>query len=274
MMHKGISVREHFICGLDPVKWARRHLYFEADPWQADALKSKRDMVLCCGRQMGKSTTTALIAAHRVLFFPRQTVVVVSPAQRQSSELFKKAQDFIRAHKIRGKFLEDNRLSLTLPNKSRLISLPANEAGIRGFSVDLLICDEASRIQDITWHAIRPTVAATKGRTILLSTPRGQLGFFAEAALEYDDNWHRIFAPASICPRFDPVFLQREKEILGPSVFSQEYENNFLADGELVFDLQAFEDNVGPRVPPMPYVPKGQPLNAEETHETPVFGRI
>src|SRR3954470_4272811 len=92
----------------DPVFFARHKLNFEPDPWQEAVLQSqsKRLLLNCC-RQAGKSTTTAALALHESLYKAKALVLLVSPSQRQSSELFRKVQDFLTMLPIRPALLED-----------------------------------------------------------------------------------------------------------------------------------------------------------------------
>src|SRR3712207_2598818 len=82
---------------LDPVALARR-AGIEPDPWQADVLRSAspRQLLNCC-RQSGKSTTVAVLAVHTALYDPGALVLLLSPTERQSSELFKKCTAIYRA---------------------------------------------------------------------------------------------------------------------------------------------------------------------------------
>jgi hypothetical protein len=69
-----------------------------------------------------------------------------------------------------------------MKNGSRIVSLPSKEANIRGFSgVSLIIEDEASRVGDDLYLAMRPMLAVNQGRLILMSTPWGKRGHFFEA---------------------------------------------------------------------------------------------
>ena len=65
-------------CGLAP------------DNWQRDLLRTMpKRALLCCARQTGKTTVTALMALHRASYEPNALVVVVSPCQRQSAEMLR-----------------------------------------------------------------------------------------------------------------------------------------------------------------------------------------
>ena len=68
---------------------------------------------------------------------------------------------------IRPKGDGDNEMSLALPNGSRIVGLPGNEATVRGFSaVSLLLVDEAARVSDDLYLAIRPMLAVSDGDAV------------------------------------------------------------------------------------------------------------
>src|SRR4051794_3777886 len=92
---------------MSPVYFAREKLGFHPDPWQETVLQweGKRMLLNCC-RQSGKSTITAILALHRALYKPKSLVLLVSPSQRQSSELFRKVQDFLTMLPVRPALLE------------------------------------------------------------------------------------------------------------------------------------------------------------------------
>ena len=110
---------------VDPVAFAAELLDFAADDWQADVLRSSgQNILLNCSRQAGKSTTTAVIALHEAYYRPDSLVLLVSPSLRQSRELFAKVCGFMRKLEPRPILEEDNRLSFTFSNGSRVVSLP------------------------------------------------------------------------------------------------------------------------------------------------------
>jgi terminase large subunit-like protein len=214
---------------LDPVVLARRAGGFEPDPWQADVLRSDADRVLLlCARQSGKSTIAAVVALHTALYSPRSLVLLVSPSQRQSSELFKK---LIAAYGALDRPVDadaENRLSLELGNGSRVVTLPGSETTVRGFSgVRLIVIDEAARVPDDLYAALRPMLAVSSGRLVVLSTPFGNRGFFFES-WRSGEKWQRVKVPASECPRISADFLDQERRTLGEWFYRQEYECDFL----------------------------------------------
>lgn len=222
--------------GLDPVKFAADELGFEPDPWQADVLRySGPRLIMLCSRQTGKSTVASIKALHKALFSPESLTLVVSPSQRQSSELFRKIVGEMNKLMYQPKKVEDNRLSMTLQSGSRIVSLPSQEATVRGFSSpDLVIIDEASRVQDSLYFALRPMLAVSGGQLILLSTPAGRQGFFFDA-WESEGGWEKVKILAENCPRITAEFLQEELETLGKWFYSQEYECQFVEGQQSVF---------------------------------------
>lgn len=222
--------------GLDPVKFAVEELDFNPDCWQKSVLEyTGPRLIMLCSRQTGKSTVASIKALHKALFHPGSLTLVVSPSQRQSSELFRKIVNEMNKLMVQPKKIEDNRLSLVLQGGSRVVSLPSQEATVRGFSSpDLVIIDEASRVQDSLYFALRPMLAVSGGQLILLSTPAGRMGFFFEA-WESETGWEKVKVLASECPRITPEFLAEELATLGKWFYSQEYECQFVEGEQSMF---------------------------------------
>jgi len=218
-------IRNDLIYGLDAVAFAGDLLNFKADGWQARVLRWEgKRMLLNCSRQSGKSTTTAVLALHRALYYPGSLILLISPSLRQSSELFRKVTDFQKLMPFKSKLVEDNKLSLTMDNGSRILSLPASGATIRGFSaVSLIIEDEAAHVEDQLYMSVRPMLAVGQGKIILMSTPFGKRGHFHSEWTEGGDTWERIEVKAAECSRISSEFLAEEKRSLGEWWFRQEY---------------------------------------------------
>ncbi len=239
---------------LDPVRWAADKFSFFCDPWQAQVLRSNKNLILNASRQSGKSTVCGLTALHRGIYFPNSLILVASPSIRQSSELFKKISNGIHQLGIRSDLLEDNRTSCTMANGSRIISLPGDEKYIRGFSgVNLLLLDEASRIPDELFYGVSPMLSVSKGRMVMLSTPFGKRGVFHQQWTEGGDAWERIEIPASLCPRISQAFLEEERKTIGEWWFAQEYLCTFTETTDQVFSYAdvnaALSDDIAPLFP-------------------------
>jgi tRNA(Met) C34 N-acetyltransferase TmcA len=131
------------------------------DDWQRDLLLSDdRQVILLCSRQSGKSTISALIALHSALFTANSLILVLSPSQRQSQELYRKIVDAYNQLKDVAELTAESALRLEFANGSRVQVLPGKEATVRGFSgVSLLLIDEAARVPDELYQSVRPMMA-------------------------------------------------------------------------------------------------------------------
>jgi cytochrome c-type biogenesis protein CcmE len=151
------------------------------DEWQVEVLASEHPRkILCCGRQTGKSTVGAVLAVHKALTCAGSTVLVVAPGERQAKLLFSKAASLYRQAGYPLPAHSERRTGLELSNGSIIEALPAVKRTTRGYSVDLLVVDEAAAVPDMDYHGILPALIATQGEQVLLSTPRGRRGFFHE----------------------------------------------------------------------------------------------
>jgi hypothetical protein len=87
-------------------------------------------------------------------------------------------------------------MSIALPNGSRIVGLPGNEA---------------TRVTDELYRSMRPALAVADGDLWLMSTPNGTRGFFWEEWDAGGGEWERIAVPASDCPRISARFLAEEQ---------------------------------------------------------------
>lgn len=177
---------------------------------------------------------------------------MASPSERQSGEFLRKAESFVTRLGIRPRGDGDNGLSLVFPNGSRIVGLPAMEATVRGFSaVSLLIIDEAARVPDLIYKALRPMLATKDGDLWLISTPFGKQGFFYEKWAYGADRWTRFAVPATECPRIRPEYLEEERSEQGIQWFRQEYLCEFIENGVGVFARGLVEGALNSEVKPL-----------------------
>jgi hypothetical protein len=233
-----------------PVAFAEELLGIQLDGWQRSVLgsHSKRDL-LNCSRQAGKSTTAAVLSLHEAVFKPNSLIILVSPSLRQSSELFRKVLELRQRLPFTPDLLEDNKLSMHVQGGGRVISLPGSEATIRGFSgATLVIEDEAARVPDELYMAVRPMLAVTNGRMILMSTPFGKRGHFWE--VWSTGNWKPVKVPATQVPRISAAFLEEERRSMPLWWFEQEYLCEFKEATDSVFNhelvMSALSDDIQP----------------------------
>lgn len=271
---------------LNPVLLAP-NIGFNPDPWQKVVLEEKAPRVLLnCHRQAGKSTVAGIAASHEATYNAGSITILISPSQRQSSELFRKVAAVYKtlwkapAEAVdtslfnvndAGKLVlqadetpepeSETALTMELENGSRIVSLPGkDDSTIRGYSaVALIIVDEAAMVTDNLMTAVRPMLAVSGGRILALSTPKGKRGWFYNAwdtGKEYHRTrnrmgWLKIKAVATECPRITREFLDEELASLGPRLFAQEYMGEFVETNDQVFTTEAINRAFDTAVEPL-----------------------
>lgn len=251
--------------------------------------KDRNVLVMWTRQFAGKSATAAAIALHHAMtntgkFGRGSTTLVFSSTLRESVELLrkvrhlryglihqrvptsgrswrpktvakdvKKYQDWLGEAEIALPqelgAARDAQTMLELENGSRIISLPAKSQATVGYTVDLLILDEAKIVPDDLYRSVRPMLATTKGRMLALTTPLGQRGWFYEAWKQCEDArvagkpepYRRFKRTCWECPRLDRDFIEAERAMIGEHWFRQEYEVEFLSNAGAVFRLEDIE---------------------------------
>ena len=235
----------------DPVAFAIERLGFTPDPWQERLLRSQSQAIIAnCSRQVGKSTATAALALHTALYNPG-LILLISPSLRQTKELFGKVTEFLRRLQPVQELVEDNRMSCELTNGSRIVSLPGDAATVRGFSAPKLIVeDEAGWVSADLHSALRPMLAVSQGRMVLLSNPNGRRGHFFDIWTEGGAEWDRFSVTIHDCPRISKDWIEREKAATPAHRWAAEYECQFsnTSDSLFAYDIieAAFSDDVRP----------------------------
>jgi len=214
----------------------------QLDDWQQKVLDADGNLCLRSGRQVGKSTIVSMKAGEFALTHPKKVILVISATERQSYLLFEKILGYIyntRKASIKSGKDRPTKHKIMLKNGSVIHCVPTGETGygIRGFTIDMLIADEAAFIPEEVWEAVTPMLAVTKGDIILLSTPHGREGYFARCF--QDDTYTQIHVSSEECPRINREFLAHEKLRMTRLQYSQEYLGEFC--DEL---MQFFPDNL------------------------------
>lgn len=204
---------------------------FKWDTWQQSVLDYDGNITLRSGRQVGKSEVISHKAANFAQKYPGTTTLIIAASQRQSSLLFEKVRANLDTHK--NIYAEKPTLTkIKLKNGSRIYSLPAGRTGyfIRGFTIDLLIADEAAYIPETVWNAVIPMIAVSKqtrgmGWIILLSTPFGKGGYFYNSFT--DKDYKAFHVSSEDCARIPKDFLRKEKLRMTKAEYRQEYLGEF-----------------------------------------------
>ncbi len=157
---------------------------------QADVESGHRLQWSCWARQTGKSFTKSLRRILRGLKRGR-TQIFLSAGERQSRELMIKARQHCQALRTAFDYYDDRyfagtsikQLEICLPNRVRIIGLPANPQTVRGFTGDVFLDEFAMHAEDREiWAAIFPSILRGDGELDVASTPKGCKNMFAKLA--------------------------------------------------------------------------------------------
>ena len=226
------------------------------DPWQEEFLATEGDKILCCGRQIGKSVICSIDAAVYGTKHKNKSLLMISKTERQAYALFDKTLSHLSMyypHHIKKGKDRPTKSRIKLTNGTIIHCLPAGLTGegLRFLTVDRLYIDEAAFVDDSVWTAVTPMLLTTGGDTILLSTPFGDEGFFADVFENKDgafesytrfsmfsqtvieereicDSWHEWRKEKALAR------LEQEKSRMTQLQYAQEYE------GQIIRELRQF----------------------------------
>ncbi len=212
-----------------------------------------RTAAIIVGRQSGKSTIAAAIAAHEALSARSPHLgevysLLVSQDERQATRVaFAYARDMIERSPIyrRRLLTEPRKLELSLDSMCSLRVLPCDAASLRGYRAVAVVLDECAFFGDSVAESIveaaRPCLASTGGRLILVSSPGAPSGLLFDLARRQDPHtlvWRG--ASFTMNPEFPPELVE-ELRRHDPLAFRREVLGEFGATSSTLLDPQQVE---------------------------------
>ena len=224
-------------------------LDFSPFPYQSRLLcdGSKR-IVVCMGRQTGKTTITAAKAIWFAYVHPGTTTLIVSPSLRQSIILFDRILSFIYSNKILfASVKRKTRTIIQLDNGSQIIALPCSAHRLRGHTAHNLIVDEAAFLPDeIITQILFPMLATTGGNLVLLSTPWGRENVFYRAFSDPSYSVHHV--KSSECPLISREFLEEQRQNMTSMAYDMEYNAFFVEPASSYFTQELIKGCINPEM--------------------------
>lgn len=211
----------------------------QLDKWQEEVLDTEGNICLRSGRQVGKSTVISIKAGEYAVNNAKKSIMIISATERQAYLLFQKVlyylDEFYKKEIKKGKD-RPTKSEIRLKNGSIIRCLPTglDGLGIRGYTVDLLIADEAAFIPEDVWPAITPMLATTGGHIILLSTPFGREGYFYSCFNDETFAKFHVNSEEVATNRAEPQrswmlkHLESEKTRMTKVQYAQEYLGEFV----------------------------------------------
>ena len=225
------------------------------DKWQQEILNTQGHVLLCTGRQVGKTYIFSRKAAERMVSTPGSRIIVVSLTEDQAQLMIIMTLHHLESNykylikKPYSKNITKNKI--VLKNGSQILARPVGNTGdaVRGFTGDVLIVDEASKMPEMMWTAAKPTLLTTGGEIWMCSTPFGKQGYFYDCFLNKHDRF-KVFHVSSeeviqnreICDTWSKEtkkaalrHLDEEKQDMSTLQYGQEYLGLFLEDLQMLF---------------------------------------
>ncbi len=205
--------------------------------YQAADIQSPARFRWCCwSRQVGKSFTKSLRRLLRGLE-RRRTQIFLSAGERQSRELMLKVQQHCRALDVASSYYGDRffagtsfkQLTIELPNRVRIIGLPANPQTVRGFTGDILLDEFAMHRDDREiWAAVFPTALRGGGEIDIASTPKGRDNIFAQLRDNPQFEHSTVTLEDAIAAGMEVDVEQIRASINDDEIYRQEFGCEFL----------------------------------------------
>jgi hypothetical protein len=253
-------------CALDPVYFMKKYCFiqhpikgkilFKLYPFQEKTLAefaAHALNIVLKSRQMGISTLVAGYSLWLMLFHTDKNILVIATKQETAKNLVTKVREMHNGLPswLKGKCVEDNRLSMRFSNGSQIKAESSSKDAARSLALSLLVIDEAAFVDEIDdiWTSAASTLS-TGGRAIILSTPNGIGNFFHKKWIEAEsgivDQTGRGFNPISLKwdlhPERDQKWRDAQTNLLGVKEAGQECDCDFISSGNTVVPSEVIID--------------------------------
>ena len=271
---------------LSPIHYIKS-IGFKPFEWQVKLLKSehKRKTINGC-RQSGKSKIISSKPSHKAKYKPKSLSIIIAPTEQQAYLDMEKVKEYIAHDPNYPEIKRNSDRLIELNNGSLIIVVPATEKAARGYSKpDLIILDEASRIDDIVYMSgIIPMLTDNSDCELInISTPNGKAGFFFDSMnnprweryiikspwdvidLEYrlkeaepEEEFRKKCAEVGIFGYYSPRHKDKDEQEfnlgeMGPLMYRQEYCVEFVEPEDQVFGYDEIERMMNNQIEPLDF---------------------
>ncbi|WP_020476257.1 terminase family protein [Zavarzinella formosa] len=181
----------------------------------------------------------------------------VAPIFPQAKIAFRRLKRFLPRHLYAA---NESELTITLPNGAVIWFKGADKPdSLYGEDVYAAVLDEASRMKDEAWYAVRSTLTATGGPARLIGNVKGRKNFFYQLSRKAESGepnmaYHVITAYDAVAGGVVTLEeIEDARRQLPEHVFNELYLCKASDDGGNPFGLQAIRDCVAPisHMPPV-----------------------
>jgi hypothetical protein len=219
-------IQEYIKCSQDPVYFANNYGYvfdmkrqqvskMKCFPYQEDCLRTFNDnqnSIVLKSRQMGLSVISAMYVAWRLVFCFDERILVVADNGNGAVRFLNTVRQVL--DKLPDWMLPDERLinntkQISFSNGSWVKAVASSKQAGRGESLTCLILDETAFIehaQDI-WMGAGLALAATQGKCIMISTPKGTGNLYHQTWVQASKN-EGSFVPIKLHWSIHPILSE------------------------------------------------------------------
>ena len=235
-------------------------------PYQDDFINSiipdaNEDNIGLMGRQSGKSVSTAIYLAHQYNFNKEINIGIVANKGPMAREFLANTKNIIIELPI---WMQQgattwNKGSIENESKMRILTDVPSSDSFRGFTIALLVIDEAAFIRPTIWEEFSDSIFPSQSglswkKNIILSTANGMNHFYTlvkgarngtNGMKIFEVNWRDV-------PRFKPDGSQMtpeefQKKIIdkhGIVYFNQNYANEFLGSSYTLISANKLQEMI------------------------------
>ena len=247
-------------CGSDPIYFINKYVKisstesFKTFGYQDDCIRSYLDnrfTIVNKSRQLGLSTVSAAFALWLALFRRDQCIVVIATKLEVAKNFISKVKlmfDSLPSWLVLPSLSGESVKYLKFDNNSQIIAIPTAADAGRSYAITFLVIDEAAHIENFEelWTGLLPTLSATKGKAVLISSPMGVGSLFHQiwlGAVEGKNDFNAIELPWQVRPDRDEAWFQQEiKNANGDMrLIAQEYLCSFSSSGYTFLDQESLK---------------------------------
>jgi len=255
---KAEQISEIKKCGTDPVYFINKYVKisttesFITFPYQDDcinAFQEHRFTIVNKSRQLGLSTVSAAFSLWLALFRRDQCIVVIATKLEVAKNFISKVKlmfDSLPEWLVVPSLAAESVKYLKFTNNSQIIAIPTSADAGRSYAITFLVIDEAAHIENFEelWTGLLPTLSATKGKAVLISSPLGVGTLYHQiwqGAVDGTNDFKAIELPWQVRPDRDEAWFQQEIRNANNNMrlISQEYLCNFQASGYNFIDTDS-----------------------------------
>lgn len=216
------------------------------DDWQKEVIDYEGNIILCSGRQVGKTAVMALKVALWALKYPNLRILLTSASERQALRIHLKIRLIFKMLSEDVIVGNPTMRATKLKNNTTIMCEPTGETGdrIRGDTIDIWIPDEGAYVNDAIYVSLSPMLWVSQqkrgmGWIWALSTPAGKRGKFYE--FYQDPHFKRWHINAEDCPRIPKWELERWKKNYSKLQYAQEVLGQFVDNVSKLFSEELLQ---------------------------------